>query len=78
VERYFPRLVTLARKRLRARPRAADEEDVALSAFDSLSFSGPLLCRAAGSTTDGTCASQMTPLGPQHVCPACPPPLITK
>jgi DNA-directed RNA polymerase specialized sigma24 family protein len=35
-ERYFHRLVGLARQRLRARPcRAADEEDVALSAFDS-------------------------------------------
>jgi DNA-directed RNA polymerase specialized sigma24 family protein len=33
---YFPRLVRLARKKLRALPRrAADEEDVALSAFDS-------------------------------------------
>jgi DNA-directed RNA polymerase specialized sigma24 family protein len=35
-ERYFRRLVGLARKRLRGLPRrAADEEDVALSAFDS-------------------------------------------
>jgi DNA-directed RNA polymerase specialized sigma24 family protein len=35
-ESYFPRLVGLARKRLRETPRrAADEEDVALSAFDS-------------------------------------------
>ena len=35
-ERYFPRLVGLARNRLRgAAPRGADEEDVALSAFDS-------------------------------------------
>jgi DNA-directed RNA polymerase specialized sigma24 family protein len=35
-ERYFQRLVGLARKKIRgARPRAADEEDVALSAFDS-------------------------------------------
>jgi DNA-directed RNA polymerase specialized sigma24 family protein len=35
-DRYFARLVTLARARLRAAPRAAaDEEDVALSAFDS-------------------------------------------
>lgn len=35
-ERYFHRLVHLARKRLRHSPReAADEEDVALSAFDS-------------------------------------------
>jgi RNA polymerase sigma factor (sigma-70 family) len=35
-ERYFARLVGLARKRLRGlRRRAADEEDVALSAFDS-------------------------------------------
>jgi len=41
-DRYFPRLVGLARQRLRAAapPRAADEEDVALSAFDSF-------CRAA-------------------------------
>jgi RNA polymerase sigma factor (sigma-70 family) len=35
-ERYFRRLVGLARKRLQGLPRrAADEEDVALSAFDS-------------------------------------------
>jgi DNA-directed RNA polymerase specialized sigma24 family protein len=35
-ESYFPRLVGLARKKLRESPRrAADEEDVALSAFDS-------------------------------------------
>jgi DNA-directed RNA polymerase specialized sigma24 family protein len=35
-ENYFHRLVELARKKLRALPRsAADEEDVALSAFDS-------------------------------------------
>jgi DNA-directed RNA polymerase specialized sigma24 family protein len=41
-ERYFRRLVGLARKKLRAAPRrAADEEDVALSAFDSF-------CRSAG------------------------------
>ena len=35
-DRYFRRLVGLARKRLRDAPRqASDEEDVALSAFDS-------------------------------------------
>jgi DNA-directed RNA polymerase specialized sigma24 family protein len=35
-ERYFPQMVRLARQRLRAAPRRlADEEDVALSAFDS-------------------------------------------
>ena len=35
-ERYFPRMVALARKRLHGgRRREADEEDVALSAFDS-------------------------------------------
>ena len=35
-ERYFARLVGLARKKLRHAPRrAADEEDVALSAFQS-------------------------------------------
>ena len=35
-ERYFRRLVGLARKKLQASPRrAADEEDVALSAFES-------------------------------------------
>jgi DNA-directed RNA polymerase specialized sigma24 family protein len=35
-ERYFHRLVGLARERLRGMPRAAaDEEDIALSAFDS-------------------------------------------
>ena len=36
-ERYFRRLVGLARQRLRGAPRrAADEEDAALSAFDSV------------------------------------------
>jgi DNA-directed RNA polymerase specialized sigma24 family protein len=36
-ERYYPRLVGLARERLRGtQRRVADEEDVALSAFDSL------------------------------------------
>src|SRR5262245_23014149 len=36
-QRYFERLVEVARGRLRGAPRrAADEEDVALSAFDSL------------------------------------------
>jgi RNA polymerase sigma factor (sigma-70 family) len=40
-ERYFQRLVALAQSKLQATPRrAADEEDVALSAFDSF-------CRAA-------------------------------
>src|SRR5262249_5902247 len=35
-ERYFRRMVNLARKKLQGLPRrAADEEDVALSAFDS-------------------------------------------
>src|SRR5262245_52114682 len=35
-QRYYPRLVGLARKRLQAAPRrVADEEDAALSAFDS-------------------------------------------
>jgi RNA polymerase sigma factor (sigma-70 family) len=35
-ERYFQRLVRLARKKLQgSRPHAEDEEDVALSAFDS-------------------------------------------
>jgi DNA-directed RNA polymerase specialized sigma24 family protein len=35
-ERYYPRLVGLARERLRGTPRrVADEQDVALSAFDS-------------------------------------------
>jgi len=41
-ERYFQRLVGLARKKLDGLPRrSADEEDVALSAFDSF-------CRGAG------------------------------
>jgi DNA-directed RNA polymerase specialized sigma24 family protein len=41
-ERYFPRMVDLARRQLGAVPRrAADEEDVALEAFHSF-------CRAAG------------------------------
>jgi DNA-directed RNA polymerase specialized sigma24 family protein len=41
-ERYFQRLVGLARKKLDGMPRrSADEEDVALSAFDSF-------CRGAG------------------------------
>ena len=40
-ERYFDQLVRLARRKLRGMPcRVADEEDVALSAFDSF-------CRAA-------------------------------
>ena len=40
-QRYFPRLVQLARKQIRGVPRGmADEEDVALSALDSF-------CRAA-------------------------------
>src|SRR5215212_4533354 len=40
-ERYFRQVVALARRRLEGVPRrAADEEDVALSAFDSF-------CRAA-------------------------------
>jgi DNA-directed RNA polymerase specialized sigma24 family protein len=34
-ERYFQHLVELARRKLGAKPRIADEEDVALSAFDS-------------------------------------------
>ena len=35
-QRYYPRLVALARKKLHGTPRrAADEEDAALSAFDS-------------------------------------------
>jgi RNA polymerase sigma factor (sigma-70 family) len=35
-QRYFPRLVALARKKLQGAPRrVADEEDAALSAFDS-------------------------------------------
>jgi DNA-directed RNA polymerase specialized sigma24 family protein len=35
-QRYYPRLVALARNKLRGTPRrAADEEDAALSAFDS-------------------------------------------
>ena len=35
-QRYFPRLVALARKNLQSAPRrVADEEDAALSAFDS-------------------------------------------
>jgi RNA polymerase sigma factor (sigma-70 family) len=43
-ERYFRRMVGLARQRLRAAPRRlADEEDVALSAFDSF-----CRCAAAG------------------------------
>ena len=41
MEQYFARMVDLARSRLRAAPRrgrdaASDEEDAALSAFDSL------------------------------------------
>jgi len=34
-DRYFPRLVQLARGKLGAKPRVADGEDVALSAFDT-------------------------------------------
>lgn len=35
-QRYFEKLVRLARRKLRSAPRRmADEEDVALSAFDS-------------------------------------------
>jgi DNA-directed RNA polymerase specialized sigma24 family protein len=53
-QRYFARLVELARRKLRGSPRrAADEEDVALSAFDSF-FRGmeqgrfPRLCDRDG------------------------------
>lgn len=35
LERYFPLLVELARRKLGGKPRSADEEDVALSAFNS-------------------------------------------
>jgi hypothetical protein len=46
-QRYFHRLVSLARQRLRGAPRrAADEEDVALSAFASF-------CRAAARALRG-------------------------
>jgi hypothetical protein len=34
-DRYFHRLVELARRKLGAKPRVTDGEDVALSAFDS-------------------------------------------
>ena len=35
-QRYYPRMVALARQKLKgAAPRVADEEDAALSAFDS-------------------------------------------
>src|SRR4051812_6880703 len=35
-QRYYPRLVALARQKLKgAAPRVADEEDAALTAFDS-------------------------------------------
>jgi DNA-directed RNA polymerase specialized sigma24 family protein len=46
-ERYYPRLVGLARKKLRDAPRRlADEEDVALSAFHSFCRSAKALSAA--------------------------------
>ena len=46
-ERYFGRMVELARAKLRAGPkRAADEEDVAISAFHSF-------CQAAAEFQQG-------------------------
>jgi DNA-directed RNA polymerase specialized sigma24 family protein len=53
-DRYFDRMVALARKKLRGLPgRASDEEDVALSAFKSF-------CRAV---EDGRCDEALAPDG---------------
>ena len=56
-ERYFRRLVGLARARLQGAPRGpADEEDVALSAFNSF-FGGVAKGRFPRSTTGTTCGA---------------------
>ena len=53
-DRYFDKMVTMARKRLRGLPaRASDEEDVALSAFKSF-------CRAV---EGGRCQEALAPDG---------------
>ena len=72
-ERYFRRLVGLARHKLPGRPRAAaDEEDVAESAFDSF-------CRAQTraasrnymtATTSGSCWWPSRPTRPWIWCAA--------
>ena len=60
-ERYFADLVRLARARLRATPRtAADEEDVALSAFDSF-CAGRRAAASPGSTIATTSGGSWSP-----------------
>src|SRR5262249_59846574 len=73
-ERYFPRLLGLARKMLRGTSRrTADEEDVALCAFDSF-------CRRGAARPVSPLARPRHPwrppllLPPPPALPAAPPP----
>src|SRR5436853_5155366 len=70
-ERYFQRLVGLARKKLQDAPRrAADEEDVALSAFDSFcrAAEGAASPGSATATVSGGCSLPSPPARPSTWC----------